>query len=77
LRLQHLPHRLAACRPIRRFEQLIGGLDRDFQAAAIGEEVFLLYTEGIFRGLAASAGRANDEVLPVLGGIESQQFQDV
>ena len=45
LGLQHLPHGLAAGRPVRRLEQLVGSLDRDLQAAPIGEEVFLLDAE--------------------------------
>ncbi|MGY4455177.1 hypothetical protein ACVWZR_009837 [Bradyrhizobium sp. i1.3.1] len=77
LGLQHLPHRLAAGGPVHRLEQGVGRFDRDLEAAAIGEEVFLLDAEGIFSRLAASAGRADDEVLLVIGGIEAQQFQNV
>src|SRR5262245_42455373 len=77
LGLQTLQHGLAAGRPVSRLKQLVGGPDRDLKAVAIGEEIFLLDAERIFRRLAAAAGGANDEVLPVIGGIEAQQFQNV
>ena len=77
LGLQHFAHGLSAGRPVRCFEQLIGSLMRDLEGAAIGEEIFLLDAERIFGFLRAAAGGANDKMLPLVGEIESQHFQNI
>ncbi len=77
LRLQHLTHGLAAGRPVRRLEQFVGRLDRDFEGAAIGKEVFLLDAERIVGVFAAATGRANHQVLLVIGQTKTEQFQNI
>jgi hypothetical protein len=50
---------------------------RDLQRTAIGKEIFLLDTERVFGLFAAAAGGANDKMLPLVGEIEPQHFQNI
>ena len=47
---------------------------RDLEGAAIGEEIFLLDSEGIFGLPGAAAGGANDEMLPLVGENRAAAF---